>query len=233
MRDSNFCWGAVVKLGVEALVDEPPHPFQRRQLDLLDGPRRAALLDQFGLEQGELGCSHGLVLTVSFGPDRWCPAEFNNPVHICQGHIIGSAVGVMHQTREVIGDRSCCHVQSLPRQHVGFQGGGDGPGDNFAGEHVGDRRHIRKPLLCRDIRSVSNPELVRAIRLEPPLHPFGRIGIVHLIFRGERCSSPSHASHPAGCHQPRDLVPNRTMRQGASFSRPIAATVHKPAHRVS
>ena len=51
----NFCWGAVVKLRVEPLVVEPPHPFQGRQLDLLDNAPWATLLDQFRLEQRELG----------------------------------------------------------------------------------------------------------------------------------------------------------------------------------
>ncbi len=52
------------------MVVEPPHPFQRRQLDLFNAPPGAALLDQFGLEQRELGLGEGVVITVAFGPNR-------------------------------------------------------------------------------------------------------------------------------------------------------------------
>jgi len=46
----DFRWGSVVKLGVEALVIEPPDPFQSCQFDLFNGPPGAAFLDQFRLE---------------------------------------------------------------------------------------------------------------------------------------------------------------------------------------
>jgi hypothetical protein len=45
---------------VEALVVEPPHPLQSRQLDLFNTAPGALFLDQFGLEQGELGFSQSI-----------------------------------------------------------------------------------------------------------------------------------------------------------------------------
>ena len=51
MRLFGFDRGAVVELRVEALVVPPPHPFQRREFDLLDGAPRPAGADRLGLEE--------------------------------------------------------------------------------------------------------------------------------------------------------------------------------------
>ena len=44
----DFCGGAVAELGVQALVVPPPHPFQRRELDLLDRSPGSSTTDQLG-----------------------------------------------------------------------------------------------------------------------------------------------------------------------------------------
>jgi hypothetical protein len=58
--------GVHVELAVEPAVVPPPDPFERGELDLLDGAPRAALADQLGLVEpvGRLGALSLESLTV-------------------------------------------------------------------------------------------------------------------------------------------------------------------------
>jgi hypothetical protein len=59
----DLCWGAVAEFAVEAFVVPPPHPFQRRELDLLDCSPGAAAADQLGLVETIDGPSESIVGT--------------------------------------------------------------------------------------------------------------------------------------------------------------------------
>jgi hypothetical protein len=50
---------------VEALVVAPPDPFQRGELDLLNGAPRAAAADQLGLVQAVDGLGQGIVVALT------------------------------------------------------------------------------------------------------------------------------------------------------------------------
>ena len=64
----DFCRGALVEFGMQALVVEPPHPFQRRELDLLDGSPGSALADQLGLVKRVDRFGESVVIAVADGP---------------------------------------------------------------------------------------------------------------------------------------------------------------------
>ena len=50
---------------MQTLIIEPPHPLQRCQLDLFNGPPGAPFLNQFSLEQCELGLSESIDAPMS------------------------------------------------------------------------------------------------------------------------------------------------------------------------
>jgi len=57
--------GAHVELAVEAGVVPPPHPFEGRELDLLDRSPGPALADQFGLVEVVDRLGEGVVVALS------------------------------------------------------------------------------------------------------------------------------------------------------------------------
>jgi hypothetical protein len=69
VRGLDFGRGAVAEFGVQALVVPPPHPFQRREFDLLDCSPGSAAADQFGFVDPVDRLSEGIVITVA---DRAC-----------------------------------------------------------------------------------------------------------------------------------------------------------------
>lgn len=49
-----------------------------------------------------LGFSHGIVITVTFGPHLGGPTEFDNPIRIGQRHGVVAPIGVVNKFGEVV-----------------------------------------------------------------------------------------------------------------------------------
>lgn len=82
VRGLDLEWSAHVALAVEAGVVLSPHPFERREFDLLDCPPGPALADQLGLVEVVDGLGHRVVVRVADGSGGGDGAEFDGPVGV-------------------------------------------------------------------------------------------------------------------------------------------------------
>ena len=80
--------GGVVGFAVEVLVVLSPHPFQCRELELLDFPPGFAMAGQFGLVATVDGLGESVVVGVADAAGRWLRAEFENLVGVDHGHVV-------------------------------------------------------------------------------------------------------------------------------------------------
>lgn len=91
----------------------PPHPFERRKLDLLDRPPGPALADQLGLVEVVDRLGEGIVIRVPDSACRRGRAKFDDAVGVNHRHVVRAVVGVMDQPVERAVRAPGGHVQRL------------------------------------------------------------------------------------------------------------------------
>ena len=97
-------------------------------------------------------------------------------------------------------------LQGQQRQPRSVKAARDGPPDDAPGVDVGDESDVAEPAQDPHVGDVSDPELMRAIRGELPLHQV-RAGIrLTSGLRGDRLAATANPFEAGGLHQPPDLV---------------------------
>src|SRR5690606_19332475 len=105
--------GAYVELDVEAGGVPPPHPLERREPDLLDGPPRSALTDQLGLVEVVDRLCHRVIKAVTDGPRGGGRAELDDPPRVDHRGVVRPMVRVLDQHGEISAGAPRGHVERL------------------------------------------------------------------------------------------------------------------------
>ncbi len=104
-------------------------------------------MDHLRFVQSVDGLGQGVVVAVTPAADRRLDTGLCKPLHLADGDILRSSVGVMNQ---LIGSRRLTGVQSLLQgiQHeVCGHGRADAPAHDTLGEHVDHKGHVQPALL--------------------------------------------------------------------------------------
>lgn len=81
----------------QALVVQPGHPFERRELPrCLDFPRCSAV-EKLGLVEPIDGLSQGIVITVAHAADKRFDAGFSKPLGVPNADVLRLSVAVANQ----------------------------------------------------------------------------------------------------------------------------------------
>ena len=99
------------------------------------------------------------------------------------------------------------HLQGIDDQ-FGAQVVGDGPADHAATEHVQHGRQIDPALVGGVLGDVSDPEPVRAVGMELPLHVIGPDRLGSLMVPPP---PPVHSRQSVQAHQPRNSPPTHRL----------------------
>lgn len=99
-------------------------------------------------------------------------------------------------------------------QLLRVEGGRDRPTDDSPTEDIGDERDVAEPGEYSDIGggtsrlrgNIGNPELLRPVRNEPPVHQVETLILSGRGTRGDGPAASANALKACDLHQPRDLV---------------------------
>src|SRR5664280_3421234 len=99
-------------LAVKAAVIEPVDVLGDRDLQVVDGPPRAFVADEFGLEQAVERLGHGVVIRVALAAHGGDRAGLEQALGVADGDVLHAAIGVVHQR----GDAACstCLLYTSP-----------------------------------------------------------------------------------------------------------------------
>src|SRR5271168_2639960 len=78
-------------------IIEPVHPFQRRELDSLEGPPWPAAVDDLGLVETVDGLGESIVIAVPDAAYRRFDASFRQALGVFDRDILAAPVAVMHE----------------------------------------------------------------------------------------------------------------------------------------
>src|SRR5664280_301785 len=191
-------------LAVKAAVIEPVDVLGDRDLQVVDGPPRALVADEFGLEQAVERLGHGVVVGVAPAADGGDRAGLGQALGVADGDVLHAAIGVVHQRGDVVAVASAgpkAHLQGVERE-VGAQRGGGLPADDAPAEHVEDERAVHPTGEGADVGQVGHPQAVLRGGGEVALHevrPAVRAGPGQRRPRAFRAGDAPQAS---GFHQP-------------------------------
>src|SRR5664280_1699029 len=173
-------------------------------LQVVDGPPRALVADEFGLEQAVERLGHRVVVGVAPAADGGDRAGLGQALGVADGDVLHAAIGVVHQRGDVVAVASAgpkAHLQGVERE-VGAQRGGGLPADDAPAEHVEDERAVHPAGEGADVGQVGHPQAVLRGGGEVALHevrPAVRAGPGQRRPRAFRAGDAPQAS---GFHQP-------------------------------
>jgi hypothetical protein len=88
-----------VELAVEVGVVPPPHVFERREFDLLGGPPRTLLADEFGRVEVVDRLGEDVAVAVGDGSVGGHSAELDDAVGVGHRHVVRAVIRVMRPDR--------------------------------------------------------------------------------------------------------------------------------------
>ena len=135
--------GRDVSDGFEKPAGVPPvHPAEGGQLHVLDGPPGSSSGDQLGLVKADDRFGHGVVIGVSFRPDRGDGTFLSESLGVSDGEVLHSSVGVVDQTFETLCLAGPNRLFQGVESQIGSEGVGDPPADDPSREDVDDERRV-------------------------------------------------------------------------------------------
>lgn len=96
---------------VQPAVVEPVDPFEGGDFDLVNGPRGALGLDQFGLVEAVDRFGEGVVVAVAGGADRGIDTGVDESFGEGDGRVLRPAIVMMNQPGQVVDALARCRVQ--------------------------------------------------------------------------------------------------------------------------
>src|SRR5690606_30678642 len=143
----------------EAVVVEPPDPFEGGELDILDRAPRPPAADDLGLEETDDRLGLGVVVAVAPAADGGLDASLGQALRVANAEILNAAVRMVNQ-------RFGCSVLALTKGlfkrvegKVAPERTGDTPPDDPAGVGIDHERHVDEAPPGGHVREVRHPEL--------------------------------------------------------------------------
>src|SRR6185437_8620213 len=144
------------------MMVEPADPLEGGELDVLDAPPGAAVVNDFGLEEADHGFGQGVVVRVSATADRGFDARVEEPLGVADREILDAAIAVMHEPRFAIANALANGLLERIQRQVAPQGARDAPADDPPGKDVDDERDIDEAAPRGDVGEIRHPELGHA-----------------------------------------------------------------------
>ena len=163
----SYSTGRDVSDGFEKPAGVPPvHPAEGGQLHVLDGPPGSSSGDQLGLVKADDRFGHGVVIGVSFRPDRGDGTFLSESLGVSDEEVLHSSVGVVDQTFETLCLAGPNRLFQGVESQIGSEGVGDPPADDPSREDVDDERRVGEAGPGGHIGDVGDPQLVGRRRHE-------------------------------------------------------------------
>src|SRR6266849_2465403 len=154
--------------------------------------------EQLALQRREEALAHGVVVGVAHRSHRRPHLRFLAAKPEGDRGVLRAVVGVMHDASSF----------ALPERHVergehelGSQVLSHAPADDSATVGIEDHRQVQEPGPRRDVSNVGDPELVRGICTELPLHEIGGRLCITIAHGRRHPSLEACALQPLGLHE--------------------------------
>src|SRR6185312_656519 len=148
------------------MMVEPADPLEGGELDVLDAPPGAAVVNDFGLEEADHGFGQGVVVRVSATADRGFDARVEEPLGVADREILDAAIAVMHEPRFAIANALANGLLERIQRQVAPQGARDAPADDPPGKDVDDERDIDEAAPRGDVGEIRHPELIGRVAVK-------------------------------------------------------------------
>nr|UCK92300.1 hypothetical protein [Raoultella planticola] len=159
-------------------------------------------MDHLGLVEAVDGLGQCVVERVAHAAHRGLQARLGQPLGVSDRHVLDASVAVVDQA--IRADRLPRVQRLLERveHEVRLHRAGGLPAHDATGEHVDDESDVDPSLPSRDVREVADPQRVRPIGLELPLHVIERARRLRIAHRRAHGLASNNAPQPKPLHQP-------------------------------
>lgn len=182
-------------------VVEPIYPLQCRVFDRIGASPRSPSMNDLRLEQPDDRLCEGIVVGVTGGAHRSLDGALTESLAVADRQVLPAAIAVMDES---FGLTARMHglLERIEYQ-VRLHRSAHAPTHDHAREHIDDEGDVHEAAPGGDVGEVCDPQLIRSLGHELPLHKVGRTLCAFIGERRdlERPAAPD-AAQAERAHQP-------------------------------
>jgi hypothetical protein len=131
-------------------------------------------MNQFGLVQAVDRLGQRVVVAVAAAAHRRLDAGLGQALGVSDGHVLRTTVGVMDERTVALWLARIQRLLQRVEHEVGVHRAADAPAHDGPRVHVDHEGHVDEALPGRHIGEVRDPQLIRPLGQELPVHPVQR-----------------------------------------------------------